>query len=84
LKFPGGNVNQTDESSHFDPAVGYPVNKSSFAGDVDDRCLCGNATGSQVSLRAYWINNSFSANVTNDVPNESRLEPHEWGTATVE
>jgi len=46
--------------------------------------LFGNATGSQVSLRAYWTNNSFSANVTNDVPNESRLEPHEWGTAAVE
>jgi len=46
--------------------------------------LFGNATGSQIALRAYWTNNSFSANVTNDVPNESRLEPAEWGTATVE
>ena len=46
--------------------------------------LFGNATGSQVALRAYWMNNSFSANVTNDVPNESRLEPAEWGRALVE
>ncbi len=46
--------------------------------------LFGNSTGSQVALRAYWVNNSFSANVTNDVPNESRLEPKEWGTAAVE
>lgn len=46
--------------------------------------LFGNATGSQVALRAYWMNNSFSANVTNDVPNESRLEPAEWGSALVE
>lgn len=44
----------------------------------------GNSTGSQTSLRAYWTNNSFSANVTNDIPNESRLEPAEWGTAVVE
>jgi len=46
--------------------------------------LFGNAPGSQVSLRAYWVNNGFSANVTYDVPNESRLEPKEWGTANVE
>jgi hypothetical protein len=44
----------------------------------------GNSTGSQASVRAYWTNSSFSANVTNDIPNESRLEPAEWGTATVE
>jgi len=46
--------------------------------------LFGNSTGSQVALRAYWMNNSFSANVTNDVPNESRIEPKEWGLASVE
>ncbi len=38
----------------------------------------------QVSLQAYWSNNSFSANMTNDVPNESRLEPQHWGRGTVE
>ena len=46
--------------------------------------IFGNSAGTQASLRAYWTNNSFSANVTNDIPNESRLEPAEWGTATVE
>lgn len=46
--------------------------------------LYGNATGTQVAARSYWTNHSFSANVTNDVPNESRLEPAEWGQATVE
>jgi hypothetical protein len=30
------------------------------------------------------MNDSFAANVVNDVPHESRLEPAEWGTATVE
>ncbi|MHC1765151.1 MAG: hypothetical protein AB9869_12770 [Verrucomicrobiia bacterium] len=28
--------------------------------------------------------NSFTANVVNDIPNESRLEPAEWGNARVE
>lgn len=34
--------------------------------------------------RSYWSNNGFSANVLNDVPNESKLEPAEWGEAEVE
>ncbi len=51
---------------------------------LDLGCLFGNPTGSIVASRAYWQNNSFSANVTNDIPTESRLEPAEWGTASVE
>lgn len=43
-----------------------------------------NANGSRVSVREYWKNNSFTANVTDDIPHESRLEPNEWGTATFE
>ncbi len=46
--------------------------------------LYGNATGNASASRSYWINNSFAANVTNDIPNESRLEPKEWGTAVFE
>ena len=46
--------------------------------------IFGNTTGNKAAARAYWSNNSFSANVLNDIPNESRLEPHEWGTVTVE
>lgn len=46
--------------------------------------LFGNETGTRDAVRAYWMNNSFAANVVNDVPHESRLEPAEWGTATVE
>ena len=34
--------------------------------------------------RAYWTNNNFTSNVTDDIPHESRLEPAEWGWATVE
>lgn len=43
----------------------------------------GNSKGSRASARAYLNNNSFSANVTDDIPNESRLEPDQWATATV-
>jgi len=44
-----------------------------------------NAVGSnRAALRAYWSNNSFSANIVDDIPNESRLEPAEWGEAVVE
>ncbi len=46
--------------------------------------IFGNATGSRTAARAYLHNNSFSANVVDDIPNESRLEPGEWGTATFE
>lgn len=46
--------------------------------------IYGNAAGTQASARSYLTNNSFSANVVNDVPNESRLEPKEWGKAIVE
>ena len=46
--------------------------------------LFGNETGNQIVVRKYWSNASFSSGVTNDVPNESRLEPARWGTAVVE
>jgi hypothetical protein len=46
--------------------------------------IFGNKPGTRAALRAYWTNNSFTANVVDDIPHESRLEPHEWGTATVE
>ena len=41
--------------------------------------IFGNENGTRTMTRTYWMNNSFSANVTNDIPNESRLEPAEWG-----
>lgn len=51
---------------------------------LDVGYLFGNATGNDVSVRAYWSNGGFAAGVVHDVPNESRLVPGEWGTATVE
>ena len=47
--------------------------------------IFGNAKGvGKAVRRAYLNNNSFSANVIDDIPNESRLEPKEWGEAVVE
>ena len=51
---------------------------------MDVGYLFGNATGTQTAVRGYWMNSSFAANVTYDIPNESRVEPKEWGLATVE
>jgi hypothetical protein len=51
---------------------------------LDFGYLYGNAPGTQVAARSYLFNNSFSANVVNDIPNESRLEPQFWGTAVLE
>jgi len=44
----------------------------------------GNTEGTKATARSYWTNNGFSANILNDVPNESRLEPALWGTAEIE
>jgi len=51
---------------------------------LDVGYIFGNAGGTSAAVRAYWHNNSFTANVVNDIPNESRLEPAEWGDARVE
>jgi hypothetical protein len=46
--------------------------------------IFGNKTGTNAVKRAYWSDNSFEANVVDDIPDESRLRPAEWGTAVVE
>jgi len=46
--------------------------------------IYGNEGGTKTAARSYWKNNSFNANVLNDVPCESRIEPAEWGEAQVE
>ncbi len=51
---------------------------------MDIGVIYGNATGNKASARSYWTNNGFDANITNDVPSESRLSPAEWGIASVE
>jgi hypothetical protein len=51
---------------------------------MDIGYVFGNKQGSRTAARAYWSNDSFTANVTNDIPHESRLEPGQWGEALVE
>lgn len=60
----------------FTPQSGKPVK-------MDLGYVFGNETGNKVTARAYLKNRSFSANVVNDVPNESRLEPAEWDDVQV-
>ncbi len=83
-------LNLTKTADGFNAVVTIPqdlIGLNLQSGDtvkMDVGYLFGNATGSQVALRSYWMNNGFSANVTSDIPNESRLVPNEWGIATVE
>jgi hypothetical protein len=51
---------------------------------LDFGYLFGNETGNQCAQRAYWSNSGPTAGIIGDVPSESRLEPNQWGTATVE
>lgn len=51
---------------------------------MDVGYVFGGAGGTNAAARAYWHNNSFTANVVNDVPHESRLEPDQWGEVLVE
>jgi DNA-binding beta-propeller fold protein YncE len=46
--------------------------------------IFGNRGGTNTAIRAYLYNNTFTANVVDDVPHESRLEPAEWKAAKVE
>ena len=51
---------------------------------IDVGYIFGNESGTEAALRSYWANNSPEANVTDDIPDESRLNPEHWGTAVVE
>ncbi len=51
---------------------------------LDVGYIFGNETGNTTATRVYWSNHSFSSGVTQDVPNEARLEPAQWGEAVVE
>jgi sugar lactone lactonase YvrE len=58
--------------------------KSGTLQRMDVGYIFGNETGNITATRAYWSNQSFSSKVTQDIPNEARLEPGQWGSATVE
>ncbi|MHC1769963.1 MAG: FlgD immunoglobulin-like domain containing protein [Verrucomicrobiia bacterium] len=51
---------------------------------LDVGYLFGNSTGNRCAQRAYWSNNSPTANIIDDIPSESRLEPNQWGSALLE
>jgi hypothetical protein len=51
---------------------------------MDVGYIFGNEAGTDTALRAYWANNSPEAHVTDDIPDESRLNPEHWGQAVVE
>lgn len=51
---------------------------------LDVGYVFGNDTGVKATGRAYWANDGFAAGVLNDIPNESRLVPKEWGEVEVE
>src|SRR5207249_8862399 len=51
---------------------------------MDVGYIFGNETGNTTATRAYWSNRGFTAGATQDVPHEVRLEPAQWGSATVE
>ncbi len=65
-------------------ALGLPALKAGSTLRLDAGYIFGSAGGANAAVRAYWHNNSFTANVVNDIPHESRLEPAEWGEARVE
>jgi hypothetical protein len=74
----------------FNATVALPLARLGFTpkpGTVqklDVGYIFGNETGNITATRAYWSNHSFSSGVTQDIPNEARLEPAHWGNATVE
>ena len=59
-----------------------PVAQSTLKCDVG--YLFGNVGGTACGQRAYLFNNSPTSGIIGDIPNESRLEPSEWGTVSVE
>jgi hypothetical protein len=64
-------------------AIGFsPEPASTVRGDVG--YVFGDTEGRGASARAYWANNGFEANVVDDVPDESRLNPEHWGSIVVE
>ena len=63
--------------------IGLKLDKSRGL-KLDLGYIFGNRQGTRAAARAYIWNNSFSANVVDDIPNESRLEPAKWGLVEIE
>ncbi len=71
----------------FTATVTIPLNLLNLTLDAQEEItmdlgyLFGNDGGTRIVTRAYLFNNSFTANIVDDIPHESRLEPAEWGKA---
>ena len=82
-------VKLTQRDEGFDAELAIPLNALGWtpvAGQtvqMDLGYIFGNKLGTATAARAYWHNRGFSAFVTNDIPNESRLLPDQWGAADV-
>jgi len=46
--------------------------------------IFGNEAGDSALARAYWFNRSWLSRMVQDAPDESRIEPSQWGVATIE
>ena len=74
----------------FNATVILPLGKLGFTPKpgttqrLDVGYIFGNETGNTTATRVYWSNHSMTSGVTQDVPNEARLEPAQWGEAVVE
>ena len=83
-------IEYRDTAKGFEAIVTVPLRTIGFAPRRGMKVKCdlgyvfGNASGTRAMVRAYWRNNGFTANVVDDIPHESRLEPGAWGTAVVE
>jgi hypothetical protein len=64
--------------------LGWTVSEPGRLVRIDVGYQFGNSSGNRTGQRAYWANNSATANIIDDIPNESRLEPARWGEAVVE
>ena len=83
-------LDYTPQSTGFEAIVTIPLKLLGFTPQpsqilkADVGYIFGNGTGTKALVRAYWSNNSFTANVVDDIPHESRLQPLEWGQALIE
>ncbi len=74
----------------FTATVSLPLARLGFAPQpgttqrLDVGYIFGNESGNTTATRVYWSNHSMTSGVTQDVPNEARLEPAQWGEAVVE
>jgi hypothetical protein len=89
-EFEAFEMSHEETSTGFEAMVTIPLDaigldlqpSSTIRGDVG--YIYDGAEGTEASARAYWSNNGMEANVVDDVPDESRLNPEHWGDITVE